>query len=56
MTDPIVCELQVQSTPLTAIFAFIQVIALLWYVISYLPGGQTGLMFFTKMAAKSLPV
>ncbi len=30
------------------------------YVVSYLPGGQTGLMFFskvvTKAASKSLPV
>jgi len=52
--------LKVQSTPLTALFALIQVVALLWYVISYLPGGQTGLIFVTKMAtkaaAKSLPV
>ncbi|CAG2108218.1 unnamed protein product [Medioppia subpectinata] len=52
--------LKVQSTVLTALFAVIQVIALLWYVVSYLPGGQTGLMFFTKIAtkaaAKGLPV
>ncbi|XP_054164615.1 uncharacterized protein LOC128962276 [Oppia nitens] len=52
--------LKVQSTLFTAIFALIQVIALIWYVMSYLPGGQTGLMFFTKIAtkaaAKSLPV
>lgn len=27
----------------------LQVIALLWFVISYIPGGQTGLKFFTKL-------
>ncbi|KAH9418463.1 uncharacterized protein LOC113797601 [Dermatophagoides pteronyssinus] len=52
--------LQVQSTILTSIFAIIQVIALIWYVVTYIPGGQTGLMFFSKMAAstvsKTLPV
>lgn len=47
---------QVKSTLLTALFAVIQVIALIWYVVSYLPGGQTGLMFLTKAAAKTLPV
>lgn len=52
--------LVVQSTILTTIFAFMQGIALLWYVLTYIPGGQTGLMFFSKMAAStvtnSLPV
>lgn len=52
--------LKVQSTLFTTIFAVIQIISLFWYVISYLPGGQTGLMFFTKIAtkaaSKSLPV
>jgi len=52
--------LKIQSTLLTTVSAVIQVIALIWYVVSYLPGGQTGLMFFskvvTKAASKSLPV
>jgi len=52
--------LKVQSALWTSLFAVIQVIALIWYVVSYLPGGQTGLMFVTKIAtkaaAKSLPV
>lgn len=53
-----------QSTPFTVFCAVIQVIALLWFLISYIPGGHTGLMFFTKLfssavassVGKSLPV
>lgn len=53
-----------QSTVLTVIAALGQVIALLWFVISYIPGGQTGLAFFSKLCSsfcrttvgKSLPV
>lgn len=46
--------LHVQSTILTCFSAIIQVIALIWYVLTYVPGGQTGLMFFSKMAANSV--
>ncbi|CAH1405987.1 unnamed protein product [Nezara viridula] len=53
-----------QSTPFTVFFAMIQFIALLWFLLSYIPGGHTGLMFFTKLfssavassVSKSLPV
>jgi len=53
-----------QSTVLTCIAAAAQVIALVWFIISYVPGGQTGLKFFTKLfsglfrsgASKTLPV
>lgn len=38
-----------QSAILTPIAAVLQVLALLWFVISYIPGGQTGLKFFTKL-------
>lgn len=38
-----------QSAILTPIAAILQVLALLWFVISYIPGGQTGLKFFTKL-------
>lgn len=56
--------LSVQSMPLTVIFAVAQVLALVWYVLSYIPGGQTGLKFFTKIfyaaasktVQKTLPV
>lgn len=53
-----------QSTMLTTIAAVCQVIALLWFVVSYIPGGQTGLRYMTKFCTsickstvnKSLPV
>jgi len=52
--------MEMQSTILTTIFAIIQVIALVSYVLSYLPGGQSGLMFFGRVAAstvtRTLPV
>lgn len=56
--------LSVRSTALTALFAAIQVIAVVWYIVSYIPGGQTGLKFFgkifsytfTKTVQKTLPV
>ncbi|XP_014680965.1 PREDICTED: protein transport protein SFT2-like [Priapulus caudatus] len=41
--------LVVQSTLLTALCAILQVVALVWYMISYIPGGQTGLSFFSKL-------
>jgi len=40
-----------QSTVLTTIAAVCQVCALLWFVISYIPGGQTGLKFFTRICS-----
>ncbi|PSN58167.1 hypothetical protein C0J52_00991 [Blattella germanica] len=56
--------LSVQSTPLTVLFAVGQIMALLWFLISYIPGGQTGLSFFTRLfssavtntVSKTLPV
>uniref|UniRef100_UPI00358FE390 vesicle transport protein SFT2C isoform X2 n=1 Tax=Myxine glutinosa TaxID=7769 RepID=UPI00358FE390 len=41
--------LWVKSTALTAVGAVVQIIALLWYIASYIPGGQTGLHFFTGL-------
>lgn len=40
-----------QNTILTTIAASFQVCALLWFVISYIPGGQTGLKFFTRICS-----
>ncbi|XP_070560693.1 uncharacterized protein [Ptychodera flava] len=53
-----------KSTIFTVLSASIQIIALIWYVVSYIPGGQTGLKFFTKIfstvvtktVGKTLPV
>ena len=44
--------LYLKSTVLTTIAAVLQVIALLWYLVSYVPGGQTGLTFMTKIFTK----
>ena len=40
-----------QNTILTTLAASCQVIALIWFVISYIPGGQTGLKFFTRICS-----
>jgi len=53
-----------QSAILTPIAACAQVVALVWFVVSYIPGGQTGLRFMTKLCSgfcrssvnKNLPV
>ena len=57
-------SLWLRSTVLTVIFAVIQILALVWYIVSYIPGGQTGLKFFSKIfyaaasktASKTLPI
>ncbi|KAI8795564.1 protein transport protein SFT2 [Biomphalaria glabrata] len=57
-------SLWVQSTVLTIVFAVAQIVALIWYLVSYIPGGQTGLKFFTsifyaaasKTVGKTLPM
>ncbi|GBN55991.1 Protein transport protein SFT2 [Araneus ventricosus] len=46
--------LWMKNTIITAIFAIAQVVALLWYVISYIPGGQTGLKFFTRICTSTV--
>lgn len=44
----------VQSTPWTVVFAVLQVIALIWFLLSYIPGGHTGLKFFTQLCTSSV--
>jgi len=41
--------LHMQSTPFTVLFAVGQIVTLLWTVVSSIPGGTTGLSFFSKM-------
>ncbi|CAG8746705.1 3053_t:CDS:2 [Gigaspora margarita] len=41
-----------RSTIPTIIFSVLQVIALLWYTVSYLPGGTTTLRFGSRMVAR----
>ena len=56
--------LSLQSTVLTVIAAVGQFLALAWFTISYIPGGQTGLKFFSRLCStfckstvgRSLPV
>ncbi|XP_052819636.1 uncharacterized protein LOC128245492 [Mya arenaria] len=39
----------VRSTVMTVFFAVVQILALVWYIMSYIPGGQTGMKFFSKV-------
>ncbi|CAG8541809.1 12076_t:CDS:2 [Dentiscutata heterogama] len=41
-----------RSTILTIIFSIIQIIALIWYTVSYLPGGTSTLQFGSRMVAR----
>lgn len=43
--------LALQSYMLTSVAAVCQVMALLWFVISYIPGGQTGMKFFGRICS-----
>ena len=49
LISTIFAAIWLQSLVLTLIFALLQVISLVWYLVSYLPGGQTGLKFFSKI-------
>ncbi|KAG7202032.1 hypothetical protein KM043_004716 [Ampulex compressa] len=46
--------LHLQSTPLTVLCVVLQLIAMLSFLVSHIPGGTTGLMFFTKMFKSSV--
>ncbi|KAI1297168.1 Protein transport protein SFT2 [Halotydeus destructor] len=59
LTGTLYFAIHLQNTILTCIFAIAQVVALIWYVVSYVPGGQSGLWFFSKVivgSASKLPV
>jgi len=64
LTGTLYFAMGLQSTVLTTVAAVCQVVALSWFVISYIPGGQTGLKFMTKMCTscckstvnRSLPI
>eukprot|EP00095_Tigriopus_kingsejongensis_P001970 maker-scaffold886_size84816-snap-gene-0.26 protein:Tk01970 transcript:maker-scaffold886_size84816-snap-gene-0.26-mRNA-1 annotation:"hypothetical protein HELRODRAFT_74437" len=40
-----------QNTVLTVVAATGQILALVWFLVSYIPGGQAGLNFFSKMCS-----
>ncbi|XP_069115011.1 LOW QUALITY PROTEIN: uncharacterized protein [Argopecten irradians] len=42
-------SLWARSTIFTVICAVGQILALVWYIVSYIPGGQTGMKFFSKI-------
>ncbi|KAL1465414.1 hypothetical protein WDU94_004991 [Cyamophila willieti] len=48
------CSMWLHSTPLTVLLAVFQVIALLWFLVSYIPGGQSGLSFFTRLCTSAV--
>ncbi|XP_013164062.1 PREDICTED: protein transport protein sft2 [Papilio xuthus] len=48
------CALHLQSTPLTIVCAVAQVLALLWIMVGYVPGGSSGMRFFGSMFKSSV--
>lgn len=54
LTATLYCALHLQSTPLTVLCAIGQIVSLLWTVVANIPGGTTGLSFFSKMFTKSV--
>lgn len=54
LTGTLYCALHLQSTPLTVLFAVLQIVALLSFLVSHIPGGTAGLMFFTKLFKSSV--
>jgi len=49
LTATLYFAMGLQSALLTPIAAVLQVLALTWFVVSYIPGGKAGLSFFTKL-------
>ncbi|XP_059470037.1 uncharacterized protein LOC132193409 [Neocloeon triangulifer] len=47
-------SMMVQSTPLTCLCAVLQVIALVWFLLSYVPSGHTGLQFLFRLCTSSI--
>ncbi|XP_011313183.1 vesicle transport protein SFT2C [Fopius arisanus] len=47
------CALHLQSTPLTVLCAVLQIIALLSFLVSHIPGGTAGLIFFRRLFRSS---
>ncbi|XP_033226854.1 protein transport protein SFT2-like [Belonocnema kinseyi] len=47
-------SLNLQSTPLTALCAILQLFAMISFAMSHIPGGTSGLMFFTRMFKSSV--
>jgi hypothetical protein len=54
MAGTIYVSMVLHSYILSVVFAAIQVLALLYYMLSYFPGGTTGMQFFTTMITSSI--
>ncbi|KAL7307742.1 protein transport protein SFT2 [Trichogramma pretiosum] len=54
LTGTLYFALHLQSTPLTVLCAVCQLIAMLTFLISAVPGGTTGLIFFSRMCKSSV--
>ncbi|XP_058808889.1 uncharacterized protein LOC131674309 [Phymastichus coffea] len=54
LTGTLYFALHLQSTSLTVLCAVLQLIAMLTFLISHIPGGTTGLMFFSRMFKSSV--
>lgn len=48
------CALHLQNTPLTILCAVGQVVTLLWTIVSGVPGGSTGIKFFSKIFSRTV--
>ncbi|XP_014210958.1 vesicle transport protein SFT2C isoform X2 [Copidosoma floridanum] len=54
LTGTLYFALHLQSTPLTVLCAILQLIAMLQFLISHIPGSTMGLMFFTRLFKSSV--
>ena len=43
---------QLHSTILTIILSAVQILALLWFLVSYIPGGTSGLKLMAKLFSR----
>ena len=49
---PIYCFLQLHNTILTILLAAVQIMALVWFLVSYIPGGASGLKLMAKLFSR----
>lgn len=54
LTGTLYCSMWLHSTLLTVLLAVLQLIALLWFLVSYIPGGHSGLSFFTRLCTSAV--
>jgi len=58
LTATLYCSILMRSTILTVVCASVQVVTLIWFLLSYVPGGETGLRWmssaFTKVVKRQV--